>query len=517
MARLSLLVGLVLLFTPSALLCADDLTPSKEVLAIQSAVQNVIERAQPSVACVLVSRSDAYRKLFQDEPPADNPGKLGSFDPSIRSSLAAPRRQLRSPSEPTKKYDLADTENVPEAFGTGVIIDGRQHLILTTYHAVHDATKIYVRLPGGKGSYADIHAADPRSDLAVLRLVDETVGPLMAIRFGDGDNVRKGQFIVALTNPFAAGFRDGSPSASWGIISNLRQRAANFGYEEPSRQPQNLYLLNTLLQTDAQMNIGSDGGALVNLYGEMIGLTTSRPAVPGSETSGHFAIPIDANIKRLIERLRQGKEVEYGFLGVRSAEKREPCPEGGVRIEEVTSGSPASLAELSPRECIISINGTRVRNFEDLTLAISTLLAGSEARLELNGHNKIVRVELAKTYVPGKVIAANRPPAVRGFRVDYTSVLWMQSQANGNQFQFARFRANMIQPGVYVSEVQPGGPAATARLQVNDIITAVNGQEVNTPAQFYREVAKIARGTPLELTLAGADMNREASTKIVIH
>jgi len=77
---------------------------------------------------------------------------------------------------------------------------------------------------GGRGSWADVHAADPRSDLAVLRLLDKVPG-LRPIAFGDGDKVRKGQFVVLLSNPYAAGFRDGSPSASWGIVSNLRRRA----------------------------------------------------------------------------------------------------------------------------------------------------------------------------------------------------------------------------------------------------------------------------------------------------
>src|SRR5208337_1788428 len=110
------------------------------------------------------------------------------------------------------------------AFGSGVVID-EGGLILTNYHVVQDATKIYVRLPGGKGAYADIHAADARSDLAVLKLLQPNFLPLKPIVLGDADKVEQGQFVLTLANPFAAGFRDGKPSASWGIISNIRRRA----------------------------------------------------------------------------------------------------------------------------------------------------------------------------------------------------------------------------------------------------------------------------------------------------
>src|SRR5262249_56152106 len=125
----------------------------------------------------------------------------------------SPGNYVREALEDTRKYDLSDARTVPEAFGSGVVIDGQEPLILTNYHVVRDATKIYVRLPGGKGSYADIHAADPRSDLAVLQLLNEGLLPLKTIPFGEGDRVKKMDFVVSLANPFALRFPDGSPPA----------------------------------------------------------------------------------------------------------------------------------------------------------------------------------------------------------------------------------------------------------------------------------------------------------------
>src|SRR5262249_62301752 len=133
----------------------------------------------------------------------------------------------------------------------------------TNYHVVQGATKVFVRLPDRAACYADIYAGDPRSDLAVLRLIDRGL-KLKPVKLGDGDKVEKGQWVLSLANPYAAGFRDGSPSASWGIISNLRRRAPTLTRDEA--QAKTLHHHGTLLQIDAKLNLGCSGGALLNLH-----------------------------------------------------------------------------------------------------------------------------------------------------------------------------------------------------------------------------------------------------------
>jgi serine protease Do len=515
----------------------QDPPTSREVLLIEEAMKRAIGEVEPSIATVLVSRSEVYRKRFHDQPPEDEPGKLGPFNPDAISQPA-----IGSPTRPEKaaksggdarKYDLAAPDYVPEAFGSGVVIDGNELLVLTTYHVVRDATKIYVRFSPDRGSYVDIHAADPRSDLAVLHLLNKSLAPLKPIKFGDGGAVQKGQLVVAISNPFAAGFRDGSPGASWGIISNIR-RPASPGLIEEDRLGA-LYLLRTLLQTDARLNRGCSGGALIDLKGQMIGLTTARAAVPGSETTGELrrdssgfttprsmagdgetagglAVPIDANWKRIIDRLRQGAEVEYGFLGVQWSRSARPDGEGEPRINQVIGGSPAEKGGLRPGDWIQSVNGVPVQKANDLLLAISMTPAGTEARIEVRDRARI-SVTLAKYYVRGKIIASRKMPAVRGIRVDFTSVLYMQQD---QAFQFP-FQRREIQPGVFVSEVQPGSRAANAKLQVNDVITHVNGRNVDNPAEFYRQAAKVPGAEPLELTLYSSDWTHGSrSTSLLI-
>jgi S1-C subfamily serine protease len=528
----------ILLFTLAScalgLLRLQDPSPSQEVLAIEQAMQKAIQRAEPSIVTIVISRSDAYRKLFHDQPPADQPGKLGVFDPkrtALEPGAGTQPGNSANLQSPAHQYDLSAPDYLPESGGSGVIIDENQGLVLTNYHIVRDATKAYVRLASGKGSYADIHAADPRSDLAVLRLLDEKITPLRGIKFGDGGAVRKGQLVVALANPFGAGFRDYSPGASWGIISNVRRRASLSSAMGEESRGFYLHSFGTLLQTDSRLNRGCSGGALINLKGEMIGLTTSRPAVPGSdssatssserslgsraldETPGSFAVPMDGSMNRIIARLKEGKEVEYGFLGITFLQRTatdmwQAPPQIGV-----IPGSPAEKGELREGEWIKSINEVAVQSAEDLLLAIALLAPGSEVRVQTRERATPVVVVLAKSYVPDKIIVSKKPPAVRGIRVDYTSVLWMQ-QEPGLRRQFQR---RGIQAGVYINELESDSPAARSKLQVNDVVTQVNGRKVDTPSAFYGEAAKTPASSDLELTLQSYDWARGSrATKLSV-
>jgi S1-C subfamily serine protease len=460
---------------PGVVRADDDPADLKQAMALQKVMQKAIRDAEPSIACILVSRSDAYQRMAQG-PAKAQPGKLGGFNPK---SLDFLDKDLG------RKLDLAGDNVIPEAFGSGVVIDAKG-LILTNYHVVRDATKVFVRFPGGKSSYADIKAGDPRSDLAVLELITPPPG-LKAITLGDARKCSRGQFVLSLANPFAAGFRDGQPSASWGILSNIRRRVPGIPTSEKDL-PRTLQQYGILLQTDARLNLGCSGGALLNLQGEMIGLTTALAAIHGGETPGGFALPIDASMARIIEVLKRGEEVDYGFLGV---EPSLDADNKGVLIN-VIPGSPAEK-KLQNRDRILKVNDMPVRELDDLFLALGTQLAASKITLQVSRFNQVIEVrdvELAKFYVPGKGIFSSMEPRpyFRGLRADYTSLLVQQQ----------RFRQPILR-GVLIADVQANSPAAKMDLKAGDIITQVQGRPIFTPAEFYREV-KGAQG-PIELTL----------------
>lgn len=475
--------------------------PPADALALQEAFEEAIKKAEPSIACILVSRSDLYQKWFGETIDHETTGKLGTFNPETVRFHGDPRDpqyeqykksvekrvNSRVPEQAAREvrrlFDLSDPSNVPESYGSGVVIQ-ENGLVLTNYHVVRNATKVYVRLPGEKGSYADIHAADPRSDLAVLRLLDAKILPVPSLKRGNGDQLRKGQLILSLANPFASGFRDGSPSASWGIISNIRRRAPGPSWWEQDKSKLTLHHYGTLLQIDARLNLGCSGGALLDLKGELVGLTTALAALMGSETAGGYAVPVDSAMGRIINVLERGEEVEYGFLGVGF----DPAYD---RVQEVPPirripGSPAAREGLQDGDVILAVNGMPIRDKEDLFLSLGTQLAGSIVRVEYRsrGAPRVAQITLDKFYMPGKFIASKPPKTFRGMRVEYTS------------FLYQRDNLPSIPRGVFVREVLPGSPADTAHLQ-DAIIARVRDREVATPADFYRAVESLSG--PIEL------------------
>jgi S1-C subfamily serine protease len=474
--------------------------PDAAVDAIEGEITRTVKRTAPSVVCILVSRSEAY-KPFDPPPNADEPGRLGGFD-GEHLRQEAEKRNDRTRLALINRLDLANPRHIPESFGSGIVI-GEDGLVLTPYHNVREATKLYVRLPGGKGSYADIHAADPRSDLAVLRLLTPPKD-LKALPIGRGEAVQPGQFVLALTNVFAAGFQDTGPSASWGIVSNLRHRQTEPGGGDvlDLERGKKLYQFHdSLIQTDAKLNTACSGGALLNIKGELIGITSSLAAVTNSDVPGGFALPTNAALRRIIQTLKEGREVEYGFLGVMFDNRGNE--EGNPRIGGVTSNSPAQHAGIPAGHYILKIDGTAINRYDDISLAIGAALAGGTITLEVGLPPRVppqaYRVKLAKYYVSGPVIASVRPPAVGGLRVDYASTL-IRSAAAGQM---------PIPSGVVVREVLRGSPADKANIAVDSLITRVNGRTVAAPEEYYA-VVRNSTG-PLELTvktLAGEETKK---------
>jgi serine protease Do len=484
-----------------------------QVAALQEQIRTMIDAAEPSVAAIVVSSNPAYPPLTTAEKA--KPGVLGAYrSPGRRSDGIVPIER--------DKLELSDPRNAADnTFGSGLVLaeDGR---VLTNWHLVENARKIYVRFADGKGSYADIHAADARSDLAVLRLIDAVPNrkriKLANVRIRDEGkekaSVYRGQFVIALAHPFAAGFSDGKASASWGMLSNIGSRAPTAGGEE-TRQGV-LHQYHNLLQTDARLNLGASGGALLNLDGEAIGLLSATAAVAGSEASGGYALPMDPIYRRIIDVLKEGREVEYGFLGVAP----QPGWSGRLIINSVTENSPASMAAISggrqqrglkDGDEILSVDGRPIQELDDLFLLIGGSLAGTEIELGLKrlGLPLKAKATLAKFKHPHPTIASKRPDSVFGLRVDYSSLLQQQPMFLGER--------RHVNPGVTIRELEPDSPAEAKLTPFLAgkamVITSVNGKEVTTPAEFY----EAARGTrSVRLTLVPATDAFESSRTVTL-
>lgn len=472
---------------------AAEPTAQELLAAVERQMRAVSDTAGPCVACVVVSRSELYPKL----PGPAAPGRLGDFDPGAFANGDPTKVDL------ARRLDLSDRRTLPDHGCAGGVVIDAAGLVLTTYHVIDGATKVYVHLPGGKGSYADIHAADARSDLAVLRLITPPDG-LHPVKIGEvrvfdlpngaRANVFPGKLTAVLAHGYVSGFAADRPSLFLGQLTNVRKR-----FDTPTSSTTNtsIYVYGALLEyaslsrPQVGLPIGCSGAAVVNLDGELIGLTTTAAVVSGPETGPGFALPIDAGLRGIIDVLRRGEEVEYGFLGVSA----NALARGPIVLSTVSPNSPAERAGLRVGDRIVRINGQPAREFHDLLLYATSALAGGKVRLmvETGAARRELTVTLAKIRNEAPSIASVRPEPVFGLRVDWSSLLAQTLRTD---------TLGGVRPGVIVREIVPGSAAATRFKALGDesrwLITRVNGTAVATPAEFYAA----ARGQPkVTLTL----------------
>jgi serine protease Do len=204
-----------------------------------------------------------------------------------------------------------------------------------------------------------------------------------------------------LGNPYAIA-RDGQPSAAWGIVSNVqRQAPAPRAATRPGAEGrETLHHWGTLLQTDARLELGSSGGALLNLQGEMIGLTTSLAALYGYERPGGFAIPVDEDFQQALRTLKQGQLPDYGFLGVApgtlAASERRNGRFGAV-VEDIVPATPAAIAGLKTGDLLTHADGEPIRDDLELIRRVSGRPAGTIVTFstERSGRSRQIPVTLS--------------------------------------------------------------------------------------------------------------------------
>jgi serine protease Do len=478
---------------------SDEPSGLAAAAAFQEAFVKAIESAEKSV--VSISR-DKVR------PPGSHTENLRPFQMRERMPEPAP----------------GDPNWVPNEFGAGIIID-KNGLILTNYHLVRGGPVVdakadqkaeqtlYVRLWDRRGFEARIFAADPRSDLAVLKI---PVNELPALKMGSTVPLRKGQMVIALGNPYAIA-RDGSASATWGIISNLsRQASPEPETSEPERmRKETIHHLGTLVQIDTRLDLGTSGGALLNLQGELIGMTTSLAAIVGYEKSAGFAIPFDDALKRIIESLRQGKEVEYGFLGIGLPQSDLTQPDwaplaprikqfGAAQIESVVTNLPANRGGLLAGDLVYRVGDKPIYSKVDLQREIGLVAPGTQVRLKVfrreprdpsQGREMDVTVEVGKwPVVDDEGIIASTPlrEPWRGIVYDYGT-----SRRKYSGTTPAPLEKSI---GVRVMEVLPDSPSTYKDIHPGDLITQVKGRHVRSPREFAEAVQKEAGPVTITVT-----------------
>jgi S1-C subfamily serine protease len=465
----------IALATSAGTLYADEPSGLEAAVAVENALVKTIASAEKSVVAIARVRK---------EQPGDSVRK--EFRPDPFGTEIAP----------------TDPRFVPNEYGAGVVVD-RRGLVLTAAHVLGDENDSYYITTSQRRVYrASIKAADPRSDLAVLSIdgADAVSANLTPIQMGDAGPLRKGQIIVTLGNPYAIA-RDGQASAGWGIVSNLGRKAAGASSDDAeSGSVPLLQRYGGLIQTDARLHLGTSGGPLLNLKGEMVGLCISTAAISGYESAAGYAIPVDDLFRRVLDVLKQGREVEYGMLGIRPsnlASAEVAAGMHGVHLR-VESGYPAARAGLRDEDITTSVNDRPVYDSDGLYLEVGRLPLEAVARLGIirDGARLTVEVSPVKSIVRGRKIVTVKPEAWRGMRVDYASAYLEAGQP-------LRLNLPLADNAVVVSDVEANTLAAAAGVKRGMLISQVDGRPVRTPREFREAIA--AKSGPVQLKLASGD------------
>ncbi|WP_117235843.1 Do family serine endopeptidase [Vibrio maerlii] len=350
--------------------------------------------------------------------------------------------------------------------GSGVIINAKEGHIVTNYHVINGADKISVKLHDGREYKAELIGGDEMSDVALLKL--EKARDLTQITIADSDNLRVGDFTVAIGNPFGLG-----QTVTSGIVSAL------------GRSGLNLENFENFIQTDAAINSGNSGGALVNLNGELIGINTAILGPNGGNVGIGFAIPANM-MKNLTDQILEFGEVKRGMLGVQGGEITSELAEAlgyesskGAFVSQVIPDSAADKAGIQAGDIIVSINGKQISTFSELRAKIATLGAGKKVKLGVvrDGETESFDVTLGESS-QSKTKADSMHPGLKGAELANTT------------------KEDKVE-GVKVTAIAENSPAASYELQQDDIIIGVNRKRVKNVAQLR----KILEANPSVLAL----------------
>jgi len=378
-------------------------------------------------------------------------------------------------------FDIPQQRGLERGLGSGVIVttDG---YILTNNHVIDEADLVRVELPDRRVLDGKVVGADPASDLAVVKI---GASGLHAIPIGDSDKTRVGDVVLAVGNPLGVG-----QTVTMGIISGKsRQTGGGDTFED-------------FLQTDAPINRGNSGGALVNLSGELVGINSQILSPSGGSIGVGFAIP--ANMARnVMNQLIKTGTVRRAKLGVTAQSVNGDIAASlgldrvsGALVSKVDPRSPAATAGVQQGDVILSVNGHSVDDSNALRNAVSSLQPGTDVSLTLlrNGSEKTVHAtlgELKATRVSqddsenGKPTSGRFGMAVEPLTPDTAEQVGVPEGTKG----------------VVIVDLDPNGVAAEAGLQEGDVIARVNGHDVRSATELRSALDEAASGSRPALLL----------------
>ncbi len=421
----------------------------------------------------------------------------------------SPDNGFSSGNDPFRKFfddffgELPDREYKQIGVGSGVIVDSRGY-ILTNQHVVSEADKVTVVLPDGREFKGEIKGQDVRSDLAIVKI---NAKELPVAVLGDSDNLKIGQWVVAIGNPLGMAMQNPEPTVTTGVISALhRTLGKTLGRGERD--------YSDLIQTDAAINPGNSGGPLVNLKGEVVGINVAIFSTSGGYQGIGFAVPSNS-AKRIISRLIEGKKIEYGWLGITVQDLTQDLSgyfgltdKSGVLVAGVAKDGPAQKTGIKKGDVIRKFDANVINNVKDLLALVNQVEVGRKVRITVVRDKKetIFEVVIASRSQEqnSEILNADQESAQPG--------VWRGMEIADLDSRGAR-RFNIRETeGVVVVDVKADSLADAAGLIPGDLILEVNQEKVKNAVDF-RKITQGLKGDCLVVTVRGYLVIKDSSGK----
>lgn len=365
------------------------------------------------------------------------------------------------------KFDAPQQPELQQAhtLGSGVIISAEKGYILTNNHVIAGASEILITLKDGRKIVAELVGTDPQTDIAVLKINGSN---LSEIKLSNSDQLRVGDFALAIGHPFGL-----DQTVTSGIVSGLGRSGLGIeGYED-------------FIQTDASINLGNSGGALVNLHGELIGINTAIFSRSGGNVGIGFAIPVNM-AKSVMDQLIKHGTIQRGLLGVQIQDFTPELASAfkidvthGAIVAQVIPDSAASQAGVKAGDIIIAVNNRIINNSSTLRNYIGLKRPGELTKLKIIRGKKTMEI---KAIIGGEKLLSSRAPEDK------------QSGAfNGQQLhpalegaQFASIAKNQAK-GIEVLHVIKASPAWRVGLRPKDVVISINRKAINSISDLKKQ------------------------------
>ena len=376
-----------------------------------------------------------------------------------------------------KKGGKSQGDRKVSSLGSGFVIDGKEGLVVTNNHVIEGADEIILNFHDGSKLKVDkVLGKDTKSDLALLKVTPKK--PLLAVKFGSSTNMKVGDWVMAIGNPFGLG-----GSVTVGVVSAKQRDIQSGPYDD-------------YIQTDASINKGNSGGPLFNMDGEVIGINTAIISPSGGSIGIGFAVPSDAAIA-VLDQLKQFGETRRGWFGVKIQSITDDIAETlgvkentGALVSSVTADGPAAKAGIEAGDVILKFDGKEISSVRGLPRIVAQTPIGRTVDVELlrKGQKKSLKVMVARLVEDDDVTIAKKAAEAAPEK----ALIGLKLSELTDELR-QKFGIDAKIKGVVITDIDPQSPAAVKNLKVGDVIVEAAQDQIDSVDDIAKSVDKVKK------------------------